>query len=133
MSGIQITGLPGCDIEGVRLENIRMIFKGGGTKENAERIPPELAQGYPEPNKIGVMPAYGLYARHVRDLELANIRLSFETDDLRPAMVCVDVDELKVDNFKGQVVPGVAAARFEQVKGLVVRSSPALEQAEKGK
>jgi hypothetical protein len=48
-------------------------------------------------------------------------------------MVCVDVDELKVDNFKGQVVPGVAAARFEQVKGLVVRSSPALQQPEKGK
>jgi polygalacturonase len=128
MSGIQITGLPACDVENVRLDNIRLVFTGGGTKEDAARNPPELNKGYPEPNKIGVMPAYGVFARHVRDLELANIRLSFEKEDLRPAIVCIDVDGLEIDNFKAQVGEGVAPARIEGAKGLVVRNSPGLEK-----
>ena len=35
MSGIQILGLPEQPIEGVRLENIRLISKGGGTAKDA--------------------------------------------------------------------------------------------------
>ncbi len=127
MSGIQITGLPGHAVEGVRLENIRLVFQGGGTKADAQRVPPELDKGYPEPSKIGVMPAYGLFARHVQDLELANLRLSFEKEEQRPALVCVDVKGLEIDNLKAQLADGVAAARFDEVKDLVVRNSPALE------
>jgi polygalacturonase len=129
-SGIQITGMPGQYIEGVRLENIRLVFNGGGTKENAARVPPELDKGYPEPRRIGVMPAYGVFARHVRDLELANIRMDFQKEDLRPAIVCVDVDGLEIDNFKAQIAKDVSAARFEDVKRLVIRNSPLLLKAE---
>jgi hypothetical protein len=127
MSGIQVTGVAGHPIESVRLENIRLFFKGGGTKAQAVRVPPELGTGYPEPGKIGVMPAYGLFARHVRDLELANIRTSFETEDLRPAIECVDVDGLEIDNFQAQLAPGVPAAKFDSVKNVVIRNSPMLE------
>jgi polygalacturonase len=127
MSGIQITGMPGQPIEGVRLDNIRLVFKGGGKKESAARVPPELGAGYPEPGKIGVMPAYGVFARHVRDLELANIRTSFETEDLRPVVECVDVDGLEIDNFKAQLAPGVPAAGFDSVTNLVIRNSPMLD------
>ena len=127
MSGIQITGTPDQPLEGIRLENIRLVFLGGGTKEDAARVPRELGTDYPEPGRIGTMPAYGVFARHVRGLELANINLSFEQEDLRPAMVCVDVDGLEIDNFKAQVAPGVAPARLENVKGLVTRNSPLLQ------
>ncbi len=127
MSGIQITGIPEQPIEGVRLDNIRLRFKGGGTKQNAERVPPELGTGYPEPGKIGVMPAYGVFARHVRNLELANINLGFDSEDLRPAMVCSDVNGLEVDNFKAQLAAGVPAARFDSVTNVVIRNSPVLE------
>ena len=131
-SGIQITGNPTQPIEGVRLENIRLVFKGGGTKEDAARVPPELGTQYPEPNRVGIMPAYGLFARHVRGLELANITLSFERDDVRPAMVCVDVDGLEIDNFKAQLAPGVPAARYESVRNLTIRNSPVLADATAG-
>jgi polygalacturonase len=129
MSGIQITGIPSQPVEGVRLENIRMVFNGGGTKKDAGRVPPELGVGYPEPGRIGVMPAYGLFARHVQDLELANIRLDFDQEDQRPAIVCVDVDELEIDNFKARTAAGIPAARFESVNGITVRNSPALESS----
>jgi hypothetical protein len=127
MSGIQITGIPGHPIEDVRLDNIRLVFKGGGKKESATRVPPELGTGYPEPGKIGVMPAYGVFARHVRNLELANIRTSFETEDLRPAIECSDVDGLEIDNFKAQLAPGVVAATFDSVTNVVIRNSPVLD------
>jgi hypothetical protein len=124
-SGIQIFGLPEQPIEGLRLENIRLICQGGGTEEQAAKMPPELNTGYPEPR--GVMPGYGVFARHVRGLELANITLSVENEDRRPAMVCADIDGLEIDNFKAQLGQGVAAAKLDGVKNLVLRNSPVLK------
>jgi hypothetical protein len=73
------------------------------------------------------MPAYGLYARHVRDLEIADFRVSFEKEDLRPPLAFVDVDGLEIDHLKAQVAKDVPAARFDGVDGLVIRNSPALD------
>jgi len=114
---------------GAEAKQAQYNFLSGGTKENASCVPPELGTGYPEPHNIGIMPAYGVFARHVRDLELANIRVGFEKEDLRPAMVCVDVNGLEIDNFKARLAAGVPAAKFETVKGLVIRNSPALQEA----
>jgi hypothetical protein len=83
-----------------------------------------LGTGYPEPKNLGIMPAYGLFARHVKDLELANMRFSFENQDLRPALVCEDVDGLEIDNLKAELANGVAPTRYKDVKRLVVRDSP---------
>jgi polygalacturonase len=129
MSGIQIMGLPEQPVEGVRLENIRLISDGGGTKEDAARMPKELADGYPEPSRLGTLPAYGLYARHVRNLEAANINVNFENEDLRPAIAAVDVDGLEIDNFKAQLGKGVSPTMFDSVKNLSIRNSPVLEKA----
>jgi hypothetical protein len=129
LSGIQITGVPSQPIEGVRLENIRLFFKGGGTSKDAAVTPKEPGTGYPEPSRIGMMPAYGLFARHVRDLELSNIRFEFEQADLRPAISCVDVDDLRIDNLRARVAEGVSPATWQGVKRLVIRDSPLLEKA----
>jgi polygalacturonase len=129
-SGIQVWGLPELPVEGLRLDNIRLICNGGGTAKDAARVPAELGAGYPEPGKIGVLPAYGFYARHVKNLELANISTSFKNQDVRPAAVFADVDGLQIDNFKPQVAPGVPAAVITQdVRDLSVRNSPLIEQA----
>jgi hypothetical protein len=127
-SGIQIEGISEQPVEGIRLENIRLNFKGGGTKENAARTPPELGPGYPEAGRLGVMPAYGLFARHVRDLELANITFSFDKDDFRPAIEASDVNGLEIDNLKAKLADGVVASKFENVSGLVIRNSPVLPE-----
>jgi polygalacturonase len=128
LSGIQIMGLPEQPIEGVRLENIRLASKGGGTAKDAGRTPKELGTGYPEPNRLGMMPAYGIFARHVKGLELANIRVSYEKTDLRPAAVFADIDGLEIDNFKPQVAEGVKAVVFApDVKGISIRNSPTVD------
>ncbi len=72
------------------------------------------------------MPGYGVFARHVKGLELANIHVGVEEPDARPAMVCIDVDGLEVDNFKADLAEGANAARFEAVRGDVIRNSAVL-------
>ena len=42
-------------------------------------------------------------------------------------MVCSDVDGLEVDNFKAQIGDGVAAAKLDGVKNIVIRNSPVLK------
>ena len=123
MSGIQIMGLPEQPIEGVRLENIRLISRGAGTGKDAAIKPKELGAGYPEPRKIGTLPAYGIFARHVKELELADIRMNYQAKDLRPAACFEDVHSLDIDNFKPQTFGGVAVARFENVTKRTVRNS----------
>jgi polygalacturonase len=128
MSGIQISGLPEQPVEGVRIENVRLMSRGGGTEKDAAIQPKELGTGYPEPSKIGTLPAYGIFARYVKDLELANIHLNFQTNDFRPALKFADVDGLEIDNVKPQVADGVKPLEFSaDVKNLTIRNSPALE------
>ena len=128
MSGIQIMGLPEQPLADIRLENIRLISHGGGTPEDAAITPKELGDGYPEPGKMGTLPAYGIFARHVRDLELANISVSFETNDFRPAAAFADIDGLEIDHFKPELAAGVAAAQFSpDVRNLTVHNSPLIK------
>lgn len=128
MSGIQVMGLPEMPVEGVRFDNIRLVSDGGGTAKDAARVPPELGAGYPEPGRLGILPAYGLYARHVKDLELANIAISFQKQDLRPAAAFVDVDGLQIDNFKAQVGEAISAMISKDVRDLTVHDSPSLQR-----
>ena len=124
MSGIQLDGMPKEPLENIRLENIHLLFKGGGTKSDAVLLPRELDTDYPEPSRLGTMPAYGLYARHVRGLELANITVGVEKLDSRPPLACFDVDGLEIDNFKAQLLRGVPPAKFVVVDDVVIRNSP---------
>ncbi len=128
ISGIQIMGLPEQPIEGLRLDNIRLICKGGGTREQAGNVPMELGTGYPEPRQHNIMPAYGLFARHVKGLELANIKFTFEKEDYRHAIQCVDVKGLEIDNLKAELADGVVGWKFEDVPDAVIRNSPILQK-----
>ena len=128
MSGIQITGLPHHDVRDIRLDNIRLIFVGGGTRKDAQRNPPELNRGYPGPTHIGVMPSYGVFVRHARHIELSNIKVSFKKADYRPAMVCKDVHGLQINHFEAQLSKGVTAAHFVRVTHLHIRNSPVLKE-----
>ncbi len=124
-SAIQINGLPEQPIDGLRLENIRITYNGAGTAADAAIQLPDLGIGYPEVRIT--TPAYGVYAQYVKNLELANIHVSYLNEDLRPPMICKSVEGLEIENFKAQVATGVEPAKFENVQGLVVRNSPLLE------
>src|SRR5437762_3750050 len=97
-----ISGIPGHDIEDVRLENIRIYYKGGGTKEQAALEPPEKETDYPEPTMFGEIPAYGFFIRHVRGLEMSAIRLNYEKEDVRAPFIFWDAKSIDLRDIKAQ-------------------------------
>jgi polygalacturonase len=102
-----ISGIPGHRIEDVRISNVTVLHPGGGTREDAALVPPELETGYPEPTRYGTLPAYGFYIRHVAGIELNNIHLRFEKDDLRAPFVLKDVQGADFVHIKAQRAAGV--------------------------
>jgi hypothetical protein len=106
-SFIAVLGLPDHPIEGVTFDNISFTAPGGGTRADAARREiPELAGIRPERQPLGpALPSYGVYARHVRNLSLINMRLEAREKDLRPALVCDDVEGLRLANVSIQGDP----------------------------
>ncbi len=98
---ISICGIPSHPVEGITLSDIHMTFPGGGTKADADRRElPELEDQYPEYFMWGVLPAYGLYARHAKQITLNNVRFELASRDLRPAIICDDVTDLELAGLK---------------------------------
>lgn len=120
-TGCSITGIPGFPVENVTLDNVRIQFTGGGTRDDARREVPEKIASYPSGRMFGTLPAYGFYCRHVKNLRLDAVDLGFEEDDQRPAVVCDDVSDLDVFGLHAQVSPSAdATLRLRQVRGALV-------------
>jgi hypothetical protein len=127
-----ITGLPGHRIEDLTLSNIRIQYRGGLSLDHAARQPaemintffqrnspevlgpredpyavPENEKTYPEPCTFGILPAYGMYIRHVENLVLDNVELGFEEQDTRPVFVLDDVAGAEFRNLKADRADGV--------------------------
>ncbi len=119
--GCSITGIPGFPVENVTLDNIRIEFQGGGTREDGTREIPERIATYPSAKMFGTLPAYGFYCRHARNLRLHNVDLSFQEDDQRPAIVCDDVTDLDLFGLRAEISPAVdAILRFRHVQGALI-------------
>ena len=116
-----ITGIPGFPIEDVDLNDIHLWFKGGGTAEQAALVPKEDIKGYPEPNRLGTMPAYGFYLRHVRGITLRDIQTCTLTPDLRPAFVLDDVANFHITGLDAQHAPSASLFSFKDVTGFDLR------------
>ena len=118
-----IAGIPGHAVEDVRLTNIRIYYRGGGTREQAAVKPPERETSYPEPSMFGEMPAYGLFIRHARGVELDNVAVGFLRDDLRPAFLLEDVAGADFFHVAAQKVQGAPTFALKNVEDFTVRQS----------
>jgi polygalacturonase len=118
-SGILITGVPGHYITGLTLENIEIDLLGSGTAENARHAVPEAIDQYPEVKTFGpVIPAYGVWARHVKGLKLKNITFRLKNNDLRPAFICEDGKDIELTGWNIPATSGAQAIiRLENVQG----------------
>jgi len=110
-----IAGLPGHLIEDVKLSNIRIYYRGGGTKEQAALQPPERETNYPEPSMFGEIPAYGFFIRHAKNIALSNVEVSYLQLDQRPPFVLNDVQGAEFTNVKAQHDSGVAVFALQNV------------------
>lgn len=111
-----ISGIPGHRIEDVKLSNIRIIYKGGGTLAHAAVTPPEKESNYPEPSMFGDMPAYGFFIRHADGIELSNVEIGYAKEELRPAVVLHNVNGADFFNVDAQVSKGASAFDLQNVR-----------------
>ena len=89
---IMITGIPGHYVENVRLQNVKTSFPGHGTTEDAQRQVAEDIDRYPEQYFFGVLPAWGAYVRHAKNIEFVNVKLEARESDERKEIHLEDVD-----------------------------------------
>ena len=127
--GSIISGIPGHDIEDVKLNNIRIYYQGGGTKQQAALVPPEDEKTYPEPRMFGDIPAYGFFIRHVKGIEMNDVHISYLKEDLRPAILVEDVQGMEFNNLKAQHADGVPALVLNNVQDFMIRQSPSIADA----
>ena len=118
-SGILITGVPGHDITNLTLENIEITLAGGGTAEDARKVVPEAIDQYPEVKTFGPkIPAYGVWARHVKGLKLINVKFNLGSNDVRPALICEDGKDITVSNWSlPETKDSESIIRLENVNG----------------
>jgi polygalacturonase len=125
-----ITGIPGHTIEDVKLSNILVLHRGGGTKADAAIQPPEVENGYPEPNRFGPMPAHGFYIRHVKRIEIKDVEIRPMQTDMRPGFVLEDVSGAELIHVKLPQTPEVPSVVLKNVKDFSVTQSKPLPDAQ---
>ncbi len=103
-SAIFITGMPNHYITDITLSNIQMIVSGGGTQEDADKTnlneyTLEVLKGWwPEFKKVGTLPAYAFYARHIEGLMVNNFHINTILKDERPTIFFDDVIDGYIQN-----------------------------------
>lgn len=127
-SCIALNCVGGATMERISLENIHLVFGGGGTAEDAARRDlPEIAGEY---FMLGPMPAYGLYARHAHALTLSNVRLETATPDLRPAVILDHVHDASIDGLAAQADANAESAlRFIDTRDVLITAPRLLSPA----
>jgi polygalacturonase len=94
-----ISGIPGADIQNVRIERLEVSLAGGVSADAAARDVPEKEAGYPRPSIFGTLPAHGLFCRHVDRLSIQRVCFRLENFDGRPAVFVHNVRRTTVLDF----------------------------------
>lgn len=89
--GCSITGIPEAKVNDITLSNCRFICTGGIEEDLTNKKVEELPELYPESTMFGTLPAYGLYVRHVNNINAQGISFTLKSPDKRPAILCDDV------------------------------------------
>lgn len=119
-----ISGIPGNPIEDVELNNIRIWYRPMDSSFSMiPLIVPENEKDYPEPAKMGIMPAYGFFIRHVKGIKLTNVEVSYLGKEIRPALIMDDVKGAELFRIKAQTVPGTKSIILKNVEGFSIQHS----------
>jgi polygalacturonase len=129
-----ISGIPDHDIEDIKIADVYLEHRGGGTAELAALRPEEFIDKYPEPNMFGPMPAHGFFLRHVKNIEFSNVEIAQGQPDVRAAFVLNDVkgaDFFRIKTPRGGSAPVFALNNVAELRTLACRGTKDmfLEQA----
>jgi hypothetical protein len=119
-----ISGIPGNCIEDVALRDIHIWYRGMDSSfAKIPEIVPEFEKDYPEPARMGIMPAYGFFIRHINNIKLNNVEAGYTGKELRPAIMMNDVKGADFFHLKVQPVAGTKSIVLNNVQGFSIHSS----------
>lgn len=128
--GSLISGIPGHPVENIKVSDVYVQHQGGGTREQAARVPPENENAYPEPGMFGAMPSHGFFIRHAKGVELSNIEIETIKEEQRPFIVMNGVENVDLFRIRAPKVAGIPAAVLDNVRNFTVSGSkPLLDDA----
>lgn len=110
-TGSSITGIKCGIVENISLSNFFFRLPGGGTAQDAARIPGEVDKAYPEYSMFGSLPSYGFFIRNAGNIRLSNIQFELKSNEQRPA--------LWMENVKRVVVKEVIANGKTLTEGII--------------
>lgn len=127
-----ISGIPGHAVEDVRLSNVSIWYRplDAESKENIQQEVPEFEKEYPEPQKFGVIPAYGVFIRHAKNMELNNVNLYLLGKETRPALILDDVEGIKFRNVTAAKGSNPTLIEMKNVSRLSIKDSESLKDIE---
>ncbi|WP_448699099.1 glycoside hydrolase family 28 protein [Mucilaginibacter sp. AW1-3] len=117
-----IAGLPEHPVEDVKLSNIRIYYRQIDSAESKiQKLVPEYEKDYPEPERFKVLPAYGFFIRHAKNIQLNNVEVSFLGKETRPPFILEDIDGLSLSNVKAAKPSNVPVLQVKDVSGLSIQ------------
>lgn len=112
-----ISAIPGYYVENVILKNILIKTKGGGDTKLAQKVMDEKIQQYPEGTMWGPMSMSGFFVRHVKGLQMIDIKIIVSEEDMRPLIKIDDVSDLYINNLQtNDAHKGESILDFNNVK-----------------
>ena len=132
-----ISGRSDSYIENLVLENIKLEYPGGGTRDQADVVPPYLTTKY-TPRDLGIRPASGFYIRHVKGLKMRNVEVTFLAEDQRPPLVAFDVQgfdsgqlqDAETGRNRNHAAGADQGSRYAELSGLCGRKNPGHRQGQ---
>jgi polygalacturonase len=101
-----ITGIDGDEVRDVTLSKIRAENVLPCRPEWVGRTVPEKDNGYPEARMFGMLPASGLYVRHVRGLQINDAVFSATAGEARPTVILDEVSGARITGLESSPISG---------------------------
>lgn len=117
-----VVGIPDGIIDDVSFRGVHVSAAGGGTEADANRTVPERRNSSLEPSFMGILPAHGLYARHVRNLSVVDCGFDTATSDARPAVVLENVNGAVIDRITSPKPREVAVRASADSRNIAIGS-----------
>src|ERR1700677_1023358 len=90
-----LSGISGSPIRDVKISNVYIQHKGGGSADDAKIAMPQNDDKYPDPGMFGpTTPSQGFFLRHVTNLEMSHVEVQPATRDQRPSFYLEDVNRV---------------------------------------
>ncbi len=117
-----IAGLPGHPVEDIKLHDIRIFYRPIDSAESKiQKVVPEYEKDYPEPERFKVLPAYGFFIRHAKNIEMNNVQVSFMGKETRPPFILDDVDGISLNNVKAANPDNVSVLQLKGVSNMDIQ------------